>query len=249
MSDTIKITKIECLRCGAGFRDFCFVKLSTDSTTADAETGEGKPLVGWSEYLEERNIGVTQVIEWLGSLLVGQDPRPYQKLVAQLKANTRHIVGGLAAQGIAAVENALLDVVGKVYGVPVCALFGGPFRTALPVYWSHCGSFRVGFHEHLHSPFTKQPVPPLKSLADIAPLCEEVKRSGFRAAKTNIFQFDPAGGKGKMYMPGFGGGANSPELNCSHVRRARRPTRSSPGPRQTHTPAFRVAMNPCRREA
>ena len=100
-------------------------------------------------------------------------------------------------KAIAAIENGLLDIVGKAYGVPVCALFGGPIRTELEVYWSHCGSFRVGFHEHLHSPFTKQPVPPLKSLADIAPLCEEVKRSGFRAAKTNIFHFDPAGGKGK----------------------------------------------------
>ena len=28
-------------------------------------------------------------------------------------------------------------------GVPVCALFGGPIRTELEVYWSHCGSFRV----------------------------------------------------------------------------------------------------------
>lgn len=68
---------------------------------------------------------------------------PYAKVIAQLKANTRHVVGGIASQGIAAIENALLDVVGKCYGVPVCALFGGPYRTELPVYWSHCGSFRV----------------------------------------------------------------------------------------------------------
>ena len=59
--------------------------------------------------------------------------------MAQLKANTRHIVGGIANQGIAAIENALLDDVGKAYGVPVCALFGGPFRSEMEVYWSHCG--------------------------------------------------------------------------------------------------------------
>lgn len=94
---------------GAGFRDFCFVKMSTSGTTP-----EGKPIVGWSEYLEERNIGITQVIEWLGQLVVGQDPLPFGRVVAQLKANTRHIVGGIANQGIAAIENALLDIVGKV---------------------------------------------------------------------------------------------------------------------------------------
>ena len=35
---------------------------------------QGKPIVGWSEYIEERNIGVTQVIEWMGELVVGLDP-------------------------------------------------------------------------------------------------------------------------------------------------------------------------------
>jgi galactonate dehydratase len=132
----LRIAQVTTLRCGAGFRDFCFVKMSTDGKTLD-----GKPIVGWSEYLEERNVGVTQVIEWLGLLVVGEDPRPYAKLLAQLKAHTRHIVGGLAQQGIAAIENALLDVVGKALGVLVCALMGGPLRTELPVYWSHCGSY------------------------------------------------------------------------------------------------------------
>mgnify|MGYP003341703102 CR=1 FL=1 len=31
----------------------------------------------------------------------------------------------------------------KALGVPVCALFGGPFRERVPLYWSHCGSRRV----------------------------------------------------------------------------------------------------------
>ena len=40
----------------------------------------------------------------------------FGKLVAQLKCNTRHIVGGIAYQAIAAIENAVLDIVGKAYG-------------------------------------------------------------------------------------------------------------------------------------
>ena len=67
-------------------------------------------------------------------------------------------------QAIGAIENALLDVVGKALGVPACALFGGPIRTELPVYWSHCGSFRVNFHQQLTSPHRgNKPVPPLRS--------------------------------------------------------------------------------------
>ena len=53
-----------------------------------------------------------------------------------------------------------------------------------------------------------------RSLADIESLCEEVKQSGHTALKTNIFHFDPSGAEdGAMYMPGFGGGKESPELN------------------------------------
>ena len=45
-------------------------------------------------------------------------------------------------------------------------------------------------------------------------MCEEVKQSGHTALKTNIFHFDPSGTRdGAMYMPGFGGGKGSPELN------------------------------------
>jgi L-alanine-DL-glutamate epimerase-like enolase superfamily enzyme len=197
----IKITKVETLRCGAGFRDFCFVKISTDG-----KNKEGKPIVGWSEYLEERNIGVTQVIEWMGQLVTGKDPLPWSTLSTQLKHNTRHIVGGIANQAIAAIENAVLDIVGKAYNVPCAALFGGPFRKELPVYWSHCGSFRVSFNEMLVDYKNKKQTPPLRSLDDIRKLGKEVKESGFPALKTNIFQFDEKGGPGLMYMPGFGGG-------------------------------------------
>ncbi len=205
------ITSVETLRCGAGFRDFCFVKICTDGTSPD-----GKPIVGWSEYLEERNIGITQVIEWMGELVTGQDPLPFEKILSNLRAVTRHVVGGIAAQGIAAIENGILDVVGKFYGVPVCALFGGPVRTELEVYWSHCGSFRVSYADQLQNPDTGAfPVPPLQTLDDMRKLGEEVKASGWKALKTNIFEWadEQTGAPASMYMAGFGGGLGGPELN------------------------------------
>lgn len=56
--------------------------------------------------------------------------------------------------------------------------------------------------------------PALASLDDVRALCEEVKESGFDALKTNIFLFDEPGGP-MMYMPGFGGGEGSPQLNAT----------------------------------
>ena len=47
---SLRVTTVETLRCGAGFRNFCFVKMSTTDPS----------IVGWSEYLEERNIGISQ---------------------------------------------------------------------------------------------------------------------------------------------------------------------------------------------
>ena len=208
---TLRITAVETLRCGAGFRDFCFVKISTTA----------RDIVGWSEYLEERSVGVSGCIERLGQRIVGADPLRRTAIVSRLKADTRHVHGGIAWQAAAAIENALLDVCGKALGVSCATLLGGPYRTELPVYWSHCGTFRVQNHEHLHSPHTGAACPPLRSLDGVRALCQEVKASGHSALKTNIFHFslDPYTGQreGRVYMPGFGcgmyGGRGSPELS------------------------------------
>ena len=62
--------------------------------------------------------------------------------MARQYAITRQAPGGLNQQAMAAIENALLDVKAKALGVPVYELFGGPVRDRLPLYWSHCGSYR-----------------------------------------------------------------------------------------------------------
>eukprot|EP01084_Bolivina_argentea_P311671 539520_1 len=221
----IHITNVEILKCGAGFRDFCFVKMSTDGIMPNNNKNDNnnntKPIIGWSEFIEERNFGIVQVIEWMGQLIIGQNPMPYAKIIAQLKANTRHIIGGIAQQAIAAIENALLDIVAKKLNIPVCQLFGGPIRTQIPVYWSHCGSFRINYSKMLYNPITKQQTQPLNSLNDIKSLCQQVKNSGHTSIKTNIFVFDENENENEnkqniqseMYMPGFGGGLGSPELN------------------------------------
>src|SRR3954465_7370439 len=149
----MRIAKIEDLHCNAGWRDFSFLKITTDDG-----------LVGWSEYNESYgSAGLSAGIRRLAQTLIGQDPRPVERITSTFYAVTRQAPGGVNQQAIAAIENALLDVKAKALGVPVYALFGGPGegggggrffggwgargRAALPLYWSHCGSYRRGTAE------------------------------------------------------------------------------------------------------
>ena len=190
----MKIARIEDLHCDAGWRTWSFLKITTDDG-----------LVGWSEYSENYGSrGLTSVILELGASVIGQDPGPVERISATLYARTRQAPGGVNQQAIAAIENALLDIKGKALGVPVCALFGGPVRERLPLYWSHCGTYRIARAAAMG-------VEPLRSLDQVARLGAEVATRGFKALKTNIFRFD--GAAPELYMPGFTRSPGYPELN------------------------------------
>ncbi|MDP6706026.1 MAG: mandelate racemase/muconate lactonizing enzyme family protein [Alphaproteobacteria bacterium] len=192
----MKITKIEDLHCDAGWRVFSFLKVETD---------EG--IVGYSEYNETYGAkGLTAVIRSLAEGLIGQDPRPVERITAWLYAKTRAASGGLNAQAIAAIENALVDVKAKALGVPVYEMLGGPVRERLRLYWSHCGSYRLDHAEAIGAP-------PLTSLDGIRDLGAQVAESGLTALKCNIFLFDED--EPFMHMPGFTRSPGWPELNPS----------------------------------
>jgi len=194
----MKITRIESLHADAGWRVFSYLKVSTD---------EG--ITGWAEYNESYGSrGLSAVIAKLGERLIGQDPRPTERIFAELYAVTRQAAGGVNAQAIAAIENALLDIRAKALGVPVYALFGGPVRDRFRLYWSHCGTYLL---EHAD----KVGQPPLRSLEDVKALGRRVAESGFTALKTNILVFDE---KPWLHMPGFARRGEPPELNAErHV--------------------------------
>ena len=149
----MRISSLECLHADAGFRNFDFLKISTD---------EG--VVGWSEFNESfGGMGVSSVIEHLAPVIMGQDPRAYERLVSQLYAIRRQASGGIAQQAIGAIENALLDIKARSLGIPVYELLGGPVRERIRVYWSHCGSYRLRSSEEMQ-------IPPLCTLADVVEL-------------------------------------------------------------------------------
>ena len=192
----MKLTGYETLHCDAGWRVFSFLKLTTD---------EG--LTGISEYNAcYGSPGLTGVIERLAALLVGSNPSANEHLSQRLYAMTRQAPGGMTQQAIAAIENALLDLKAKSLGVPVYELLGGAVRDRLPLYWSHCGTYRMNANiaKAMHRP-------QLQSLSDVAALGKDVYERGFKALKTNIFLFEP---EPRLHMPGFARTPGWPALNA-----------------------------------
>ena len=129
----MKVTGIETLTCDAGWRNYHFVKLTTDSG-----------IVGWSEFDEGfGSPGVGAVIEHLTPRVVGQPVGEHERIYAELYCATRPAAGGVVAQAMGAIENALLDAKAKGLGVPCYELLGGKIRDRIRVYWSHCATWRI----------------------------------------------------------------------------------------------------------
>lgn len=190
----MKIKSYEIFRCDAGWRLFSFLKLVTDSGP-----------IGWSEYNESfGSPGLSGVIENLMPSVIGMDPMEIELVNAVLATKSTQSRGGVVRQAIAAIENALLDIKGKALGVPVYQLFGGKLRDRIPVYWSHCGSYRMRNPDLCGTPA-------VRSYDDMARTGEEVRRKGFTACKTNIAM--EVDGKLRAYRPGFVVGKGFPERN------------------------------------
>lgn len=198
----MKITGIEVLHCDAGWRTWSFIKIETDIT----DNSWGVNTVGWSEVTDSHGSasGIEGVVKDLAPLLIGEDPRNVEKLYWKMYSRTRQSVGSIISKAIGGIENALLDIKGKYYGVPVYDLFGGAIRNRIPLYWSHCGTSRVRAYNHVNRGA-------ITSLGDVPAFVEEIAESGFNAIKTNIpiFSDEP-----HIYMPGFARTPGGPELNC-----------------------------------
>ena len=192
----MKVRAIETLHCDAGWRDYNFVKLT-------AEDG----IVGWSEFDEGfGSPGVTAAIDKLSQRVLGKSVTDHERVYAELYALTRPAAGGVVAEAMGAIENALLDAKAKALDVPCYALLGGMQRDRIPLFWSHCATWRI------NQPYFYQPA--ITDLDGVKRMGAEVREKGFRALKTNIFV--PEAGKLVGWRPGF---ANPffPELNVDRA--------------------------------
>ena len=190
----MKVKQIDTLACDAGWRNYHFVKLTTEDG-----------IVGWSEYDEGFGApGVSAVIERLSPLVLGEPVGEHERIFAKLFSATRPGTGSIVTLGIAAIENALLDAKAKTLGVPVYELLGGKIRDRIRVYWSHCATWRINHPTHYQ--------PAITNLDGVKSIGREVRDKGFTALKTNIFTYDEDQSNPRGWRPGFGV-PFAPELN------------------------------------
>ncbi|HEX3812922.1 MAG TPA: mandelate racemase/muconate lactonizing enzyme family protein [Mycobacteriales bacterium] len=121
----MKITAIEPFVLGTPWRDLTYVRVSTD---------EGLTGVG-----ETRMLGHTQALlgylsEAAGNHIIGSDPFNTESLVQRMKHGDYGRAGEIAMSGIAVVEMACWDIVGKALGQPVWRLLGGKVRDKIKAY-------------------------------------------------------------------------------------------------------------------
>jgi galactonate dehydratase len=96
-------------------------------------TDEG--LVGWGEpVVEGRAEVVRAAVAVLAEYLVGQDPRRIEHHWQVLTKGGFYRGGPVLSSAVAGLDQALWDITGQAYGVPVHALLGGPVRDRVRIY-------------------------------------------------------------------------------------------------------------------
>ncbi len=111
----------------ANNREYLFVEVNTD---------EG--VTGWGEVTctrEQANRGVASLIRHVSDLLEGDDPKNIEKIWHKVFRHFTYMGSrGATTSVISGIDIALWDIRGKVLGVPVYELLGGPVRDAVDVY-------------------------------------------------------------------------------------------------------------------
>jgi galactonate dehydratase len=192
----MKIKEIKIFNIMAGWKPWSFLKIETDTKH-----------VGWSETTDTfgNQNGYEGILKDYKDLLIGEDPRNINKLIWKLETKTKSNPGSLVQRIIAGIENALWDINGKHYNLPVYQMFGGKLRNEVKVYWSHCATTRIRNAKEAKKP-------EIKTLKDLNKFGKEVIKSGVKVLKTNIAIFDK---KNYIYMPGHKHGFKNPSLTMS----------------------------------
>jgi galactonate dehydratase len=119
-NDQIKVTKIETF---VLTNSWVFVKISTDAG-----------VVGWGEMLKDDAKACAAGALEVGDYLIGQDPCRVVHHWQAIHRGAFYRGGPIKSAISSGIDQALWDIKGKVYGVPVYKLLGGPTRDRIRVY-------------------------------------------------------------------------------------------------------------------
>lgn len=100
--------------------------------------------------------GLPQIIAELGAVLEGEECTATERLIERLRwaASGAGSLGGIVWNAITGIEAALLDLKGKVFGLPVYQLLGGRLNAEVPVYVDCHGGHALEALDNLLQPVT-----------------------------------------------------------------------------------------------
>ena len=126
----MKITAVNTLASWAGLRNWVLVKIETDTE-----------LYGWGEAtLEGEEDVVMAEIERMGQQLIGHDPSRVEHIWQLLYRHAFWRGGAVHNSALAGIDQALWDLRGKEWKVPVYQLLGGKVREFIRLY-THVGIY------------------------------------------------------------------------------------------------------------
>ena len=126
----MKITKIDMFHVKPRW---LFLKISTD----EGIVGFGEPVI------EGKSKVVEAAVEDLGRLIIGQDPRDIERLWQLMYRGSFYRGGPILTSAISGVEQALWDIKGKYYNMPIYEMLGGKVRDKIKMYPHIDGSYPV----------------------------------------------------------------------------------------------------------
>jgi galactonate dehydratase len=120
----MKVTDVQTFLIGAQWRNFTFVKITTD-------TG----IVGWGEAtLGSKETAVKELVQDFGRrYVIGRDPFEIERIWSDLW-RIEFNLGPVMLSAMAGIEMALWDIAGKACNQPVYNLVGGKVRSEVRVY-------------------------------------------------------------------------------------------------------------------
>lgn len=142
--DSIKVTKIETFVLKSSW---VFVKISTDAG-----------VTGWGEMLKDDAKACAAGALEVGDYLIGQDPCRVTHHWQAIHRGAFYRGGPIKTAILSGIDQALWDIKGKVYGVPVHKLLGGPTRDRVRVYGTisektGVNAMKVGLRGTKRAPF------------------------------------------------------------------------------------------------
>jgi galactonate dehydratase len=128
-NDKIKITKVETFVLKSSW---VFIKISTDAG-----------ITGWGEMLKDDAKACAAGAMEVADYLIGKDPRPVAHHWQAIHRGAFYRGGPIKTAISSGIDQALWDITGKCFGVPVHKLLGGPTRDKVLVYGTE-PDYKVG---------------------------------------------------------------------------------------------------------